>query len=262
MGKTAAMMVVWNAELAQSYIAQARSSGRPRPRRSSRWFILGTPHALRVHGGHGFDTKTRRARRRTKDRSRRAKRGRQREQDAKHALYSFVLCVRLVPCHSPAVPAGDAIGLLVDPHRQPSCVFVAPCLRVELRGLRNLRPLKTSAAPPIPETANRRPRSACPRAPGCPRARARRARPGPSTCRSGDGGRERPPTAARAPLRARPRAGPPAARASAAARCRRRSYRARRAAASACRAGLRGPPTASVPAFTSSQTSCARRCTS
>src|SRR5574338_918047 len=35
MGKTAAMMVVWNAELAQSYIAHARRSRRPSPSRSS-----------------------------------------------------------------------------------------------------------------------------------------------------------------------------------------------------------------------------------
>ena len=34
-GKTAVMIVVWKAELAQSYIAQARSSGRSRPRRES-----------------------------------------------------------------------------------------------------------------------------------------------------------------------------------------------------------------------------------
>ena len=35
-GNTAVMTVDWNAEFAQSYIAQARSSGRFRPRRSRR----------------------------------------------------------------------------------------------------------------------------------------------------------------------------------------------------------------------------------
>ena len=35
-GKIAAMTVDWNAEFAQSYMAQARSSGRFRPRRPSR----------------------------------------------------------------------------------------------------------------------------------------------------------------------------------------------------------------------------------
>jgi hypothetical protein len=34
-GKTAVMIVVWNAELAQSYIAQARSSRLWRPKRDS-----------------------------------------------------------------------------------------------------------------------------------------------------------------------------------------------------------------------------------
>src|SRR5688500_15046838 len=41
-GKTAVMMVVWKAEFAQSYIAQARSSGRWRPRRER----IVTPKAL------------------------------------------------------------------------------------------------------------------------------------------------------------------------------------------------------------------------
>jgi hypothetical protein len=44
MGKTAAMMVVWNAELAQSYMAQALSSGRPSPRRSSRCLTVAFSH--------------------------------------------------------------------------------------------------------------------------------------------------------------------------------------------------------------------------
>jgi hypothetical protein len=35
MGKTAAMIVVWNAEFAQSYITQARTSRRSSPRRVS-----------------------------------------------------------------------------------------------------------------------------------------------------------------------------------------------------------------------------------
>jgi hypothetical protein len=39
MGKTATMMVVCTADVAQSYIAQARSSGRSRPRRARRWDI-------------------------------------------------------------------------------------------------------------------------------------------------------------------------------------------------------------------------------
>jgi hypothetical protein len=41
-GKTAAMMVVTMAEFAQSYIAQARSSGRPRPTASSQPFFRST----------------------------------------------------------------------------------------------------------------------------------------------------------------------------------------------------------------------------
>ena len=44
-GKTAVMMVIWNAEFAQSYIAQARSSGRSRPRRSSARLMVRTSSA-------------------------------------------------------------------------------------------------------------------------------------------------------------------------------------------------------------------------
>ena len=42
-GKTATMTVVQNAELAQSYIAQARSSGRPNPMRASTLLTLEGP---------------------------------------------------------------------------------------------------------------------------------------------------------------------------------------------------------------------------
>src|SRR3954471_4760416 len=42
-GNTAVMTVDWNAELAQSYIAHARSSGRFKPRRSSRLMSEGPP---------------------------------------------------------------------------------------------------------------------------------------------------------------------------------------------------------------------------
>src|SRR5213593_4756668 len=53
-GKTAVMIVVWNAELAQSYIAQARSSGRWRPRRASTasGFRLRASGLIQMISGH------------------------------------------------------------------------------------------------------------------------------------------------------------------------------------------------------------------
>ena len=62
MGKIAAMIVVWNAEFAQSYITQARTSRRSSPRRvrSSAWQprvaeeTESTENSnARRHGGHG-----------------------------------------------------------------------------------------------------------------------------------------------------------------------------------------------------------------
>ncbi len=94
----------------------------------------------RGYGGHGVRHEA--PRRRTKDRSRRAKRGRHRTRGGpRKAPSEFRGALRgppLVRCHSPAVPAGDATGLLVDTPRQPSGVFVGTVPSCRIRGLRNL----------------------------------------------------------------------------------------------------------------------------